>query len=252
MQSSNSSSNDKGAPLEGKAAASAQERRQTTRVECCYQVLAREGESRFTASVVNMGMGGIRLLSSRLFSQDDSLTLEQSATHSGPVTLRVVWSRPHPEPSAAPDEPCYVTGAVYQGSVEQLENSWVKPALRRLGFEALSGRERRRHVRARAEVDARLWIGEPLSMRGFRCQVIDLGLGGALIRIDESLSAQAGTAVSLEVAVGETERLPARVIYERVAPGAEFPRYYGLSFETDAVTRAQTRLVESLLQSMIG
>ena len=240
------------APLEGEppiSAAespllSAQERRQTTRVECCYQVRGRHGEESFEASVVNMGMGGMRLLCAQELVSHDTLILEQASMHSGPVTVRVVWSRPQPEPEAP-----FVVGVVYHGSVEQLENSWVKPTLGRLGFDSLSGRERRRYIRAREEIRARLWSAD----ESVACQLFDLGLGGALVQADRALpEVRPGERVFLEVSIGETERLPARVVYERTGPTQAATRAYGLAFETDASTRAQTRLVESILQSMMA
>jgi hypothetical protein len=221
----------------------ARERRQSNRADCCYQVELVRGDERVDASVINMGLGGIRFLATCTLQRGDCVELSESAMGLGPASVRVAWVRPE-----APGR--FEYGGIYHGPVDQLDPSWVKPALQRLGFEAPTRYERRRHQRANLAVDARLLRQD----REIVCRLIDLGLGGALIQADEALPQ--GCVLKLEVQAPEAldgellsgEPLAATLIYTRPDPDGGFR--LGLAFEADRMTRAQARLVESYLQAM--
>lgn len=211
------------------------ERRQTIRVDCCYQVgCALHGEE-FPGTVSNMGLGGMRLLIPRRLDNGSELTLTQADLDSGPVTSKVIWTRQLRSGEVE-------TGLAYEGPPARLQQSWVKPALQRLGFEVMPENERRQHVRVNVKTTASL---EAAGQR-LPCTVVDLGLGGALI--EGSLNGvQSGDACSLQVDIPECEPLAARLVYIHALDDGS---RCGLRFEPDRLTRAQARLVEGYLSAL--
>jgi hypothetical protein len=221
--------------MEKKHRTPAVERRNTTRVDCCYQVECGHPQGSFRASVVNMGLGGMRLLCNQELQAEDCLSLRQADM--GSLSVRVVWCR------ARTSGDNFECGVVYSDSLEQLENSWVKGALRRLGFEAKSLYERRRTLRARTSVDADL----SLAGKVYSCTILDLGLGGALVETARPiLGIQDGAPVNLAVRIEGAEPLAAQIVYTRHLDGGQ---QLGLCFDADRLTQAQARLVEGYLQA---
>lgn len=220
-----------------------QERRQTTRVDCCYQVDCTLDGAEFAATVINMGLGGMRFLAPHQLAADDLVSLRQPGLVLAPVTVRVVWARQQGSSSA------FETGVVYMGPVQQLDSSWVKSALQRLGFEGAVN-ERRRHLRTQVDAQGVVHLeGVPLV-----CRVLDLGLGGALIQTDHPIPrAREGSPLLLEVNLQSCQdKLAARIVYMRnpqEVEKEETARRYGLCFDNDQITRALAKLVEGYLQA---
>ena len=223
--------------MEKKLIAPAAERRNTMRVDCCYQVECTRPEGSFKASVINMGLGGMRLLSAQELQAEECFSVQQADM--GSLSVRVVWCRPR----STGDN--FETGVVYRDGLEQLENSWVKGALRRLGFETRSLYERRRTLRARISVQADL----TLAGKVYGCTMLDLGLGGALVETPKPiLGVQEGAKVNLAVQLEGAEPLSARIVYSRQLEGGS--EQHGLCFDADRLTQAQARLVEGYLQAL--
>lgn len=207
------------------------ERRQTTRIECCYQVQCSHPGGSWEASVVDMGLGGLRLRTANGVQAGQRLTLKQNDNAFGEIQVEVVWARPL--------EGCQrECGVVYRCDVEAMERSWVKDALRRLGFEKSHLYERRRHVRRHTTASANLDFGSETVV----ATILDLGLGGALVEIGRELPA--GQALQLASPLLEG-RLQCQVIYCRQAAEKRFR--CGLSFESTAANRLQARLLEGYL-----
>ncbi|MFN8607264.1 MAG: PilZ domain-containing protein [Vulcanimicrobiota bacterium] len=219
--------------------AKTQERRITTRVDCCYPVDCEVAGERFAGTVTNMGLGGMRLLSSRQLSSDSSLQIFSHEPGWGPVATRVVWSR---ERSGGDD---FESGMVYRDGLQELDSSWVKTALQHLGFESSSLYERRRTLRAATSLQAQLAVaGKP-----YPCIMRDLGLGGALVETASPiLGIQDGAAVSLEVSLPDKQVLFAKIVYSRLLPSGH--QQHGLSFDPDRHNQAQARLVEGYLEAL--
>lgn len=225
--------------MEEKIAAPAAERRNTTRVDCCYQVECTGPPGTFKASVTNMGLGGMRLLTEEELRPEDCLNIQQTDMGWGSLSVRVVWCRPR----ASGDN--FEAGVVYRDGLQELENSWVKGALQRLGFETNSLYERRRTLRARTQVEAGLKVAGKM----YTCTMLDLGLGGALVETAKSIAGiQEGASVSLEVHLQGAEPLAARIVYSRTMPNDA--QQHGLCFAADRLTQAQARLVEGYLQAL--
>ncbi|MBI3927441.1 MAG: PilZ domain-containing protein [Armatimonadetes bacterium] len=186
------------------------------------------------ASVINMGLGGLLLLSERLLPAGALLEIRQKDAQRGPVQVEVIWSRPRPESNR------FECGGKYRGSSEQLERSWIKPALQRLGFEAPDMYERRRFRRVRLQLEARLRLGEV----AHECLVLDLGLGGALVESRDSVRADEGQPVVLSIAVDGEPNLAGHLVYSVAGS-----RRFGLCFAEDAANRREIRLVEGYLQA---
>lgn len=211
------------------------ERRQTTRVECCYQVECSHASGNWQASVVDMGLGGLRLRSLRVPEVGEQLVLQQSDHSFGDIQVEVVWTRLLADAQRE-------FGVVYRCDVESMERSWVKDALRRLGFETAALYERRRHVRRHTTASATLEGPPGLSAAA---TILDLGLGGALI--ETALEISAGNEFQLRSPLLENS-LHCRVIYCRQAGSNRYR--CGLSFEPGSENRLQARLLEGYLGAL--
>jgi hypothetical protein len=216
-----------------------QERRVTTRVDCCYPVDCELAGQRFAGTVTNMGLGGMRLLSERELEREGSLMIFSHEPGWGPVAARVVWSR---ERNGSDD---FETGLIYRDGLQELDSSWVKAALQHLGFESASLYERRRTLRAATSLQAQLAVaGKP-----YPCIMRDLGLGGALVETPSAiLGIQDRAAVTLEVNLPDKQILFAHVVYSRLLPSGH--QQHGLSFDPDRHNQAQARLVEGYLEAL--
>lgn len=175
---------------------------------------------------MNLGLGGLCLVGHHKLEVGHELTVCPTEEGWEGVTARVVWT--------VGDE----TGLVYAGPLEKLEHSWVKKALQQLGFESLDLYERRRYVRAPADVAARLKNGEV----EYPCVLKDLGLGGALVQTKKPAPLEPGTRVQLQMESDLDDPLPARLAYRR-------KDLLGLCFEPDRLTRSQLRLLQGYLRS---
>ena len=216
-----------------------QERRVTTRIDCCYPVECELDGSRFSGSVTNMGLGGMRLLSDRELSRDTTFHIHSQEPGWGSLTVRVVWCR------ARPESDDFETGLVYHDGLQELENSRVKAALQHLGFESGSLYERRRTLRAATSLQAQLTVAG----RAYPCVMRDLGLGGALVETPSPiLGIQDRAAVNLEVNLPDKQVLFAHVIYSRLLPSGH--QQHGLCFDPDRHNQAQARLVEGYLEAL--
>lgn len=209
-----------------------EERRKTLRAPCCYPVRYQASQGEFTANVIDLGYGGMRILGGRSLSVDEQLRVTP-ADGGEPVSARVVWSE------ASGQE--YESGLVYLGPLPELNRSWVKSALRGLGFEGNRVHERRQYVRRPTELSGKLWPGQeaqPVSL-------VDVSLGGALLRsLEPHSTLAAGTEVRLELSLdGLNEPLNGKIVYQR-------EELIGLAFQEDRLTRAQTRLLEGYLRAL--
>lgn len=216
-----------------------QERRVTTRVDCCYPVECEQGSERFPGTVTNMGLGGMRLLSERELETDAALHVHSHEAGWGALAARVVWSRPRTHGDD------FETGLIYRDGLEELDNSWVKAALKHLGFESKSLYERRRTLRANTSLQAHLAVaGKP-----YACVMRDLGLGGALVETPAPIiGIQDRAAVTLEVNLPDKQILFAHVVYSRLLPSGH--QQHGLCFDLDRHNQAQARLVEGYLEAL--
>lgn len=213
------------------------ERRQTIRVDCCYQISCSIQGEELGGSVSDMGLGGMRLLIPRRLPNGTIITLEQKDLGSGAVEARVIWTRQLRSGEVE-------TGLAYEGPPARLEQSWIKPALQRLGFEIMPEQERRQHVRVNLSAAGHL----NMHNRQIPCTVVDLGLGGALVEGPPPLDGmQAGDTCMLTVQIPDCEPLAASLVYlNEVDTGWRG----GLRFEPDRLTRAQARLVEGYLSAL--
>lgn len=225
--------------MKKKISAPTAERRHTTRVECCYQVECQGSDGKFPASVINMGLGGMRLLMDHEVPPEAILSVQQTHQGWGALTVRVVWTR------ARTGGDNFECGVVYKDTLEQLEKSWVKSALQRLGFDSKALYERRRTLRAPTSTPGILNVAS----RDYSCTVADLGMGGALVELAQPIvGLQEGARVTLSTQVEEVEPLKARLVYIRSLP--EGSQQCGLCFDPDKLTQAQARLVEGYLQAL--
>ena len=176
-----------------------EDRRRIVRLRCHYDVKAETNGKKFDATIVDMGLKGLRL---RCFQALKVGSLVKVATpvpivgaEAEEVVCEVVWNK-QPERN-------FVTfaGMVYKSDDKTMGRSWVKYFLKELGFSQELIYSKRRHVRAECFMEGKLVLrdGTPHKVR-----LYNLGVGGALVELGQALELQQ----TVELQVGPYEELP--------------------------------------------
>jgi PilZ domain len=175
-----------------------EERRQSLRLKCRYAVYALEGKKIHEIMVADIGPRGLRFNTVKKFRAGQKLeliyrgvpgeqltrlplrTLQKSESK---LPCKVLWCQKETD--------AYQVGLCFEA--EDLNKTWVKPVLDKMGLGREAFTERRRQTRARACINADLRVEEE-SLTGL---LTNIGLGGALFQSDKHLDA--GQGVSLTV-----------------------------------------------------
>lgn len=155
------------------------EKRRTTRIRCAIDVMCFGLKSSFNAKVVDMGIRGARVeVPHRVKTgEKHNLKLSQAFPTGMPfendsVWMRVVWCRKKRYMNVIE------AGFVYDDTEKNMERSWVKYILRRLGLDTKGIFEHRKKLRVSGKLPLRYTIpGRELFQDG---EVINLGVGGLL------------------------------------------------------------------------
>ncbi len=154
------------------------ERRKLVRLRCSYEVKVVYKDKKFKATVVDIGLQGLKLRTGQPLKVGDRLTLSSPAPISGapsqPVEGKVAWIK---SPGRS-----YLTyaGLVFTTSKEDMGQSWVKSFLRELGFTPKSIFTQRRFVRADCFLTCSFTIPESGRVVS-QARVYNLGVGGMLL-----------------------------------------------------------------------
>jgi len=226
------------------------EKRYSPRVRCLVDAqIITHGEKRLSAVIVEISLDGMRLYSDKkLLPEDKVLILHQKPQDAsaerlpyegGPVTMRVVWSR---RKSGGKQ---FVSGLQYADTKKNLQDSWAASLLQLYGVSVGIASQRRKKIRI--SVDLPLSIALPLEM--VTGQVLDLGVGGALI----STSLDVSKKDILGFRIGpyrnlETLFIDGRIAHQRyVASTRKWT--YGIIFTK--MTEKQSQLLNSYLTMLI-
>jgi len=165
------------------------EKRFSPRVRCLVDArLITPDKKEMNAVIVEVSLDGMRLYSNkRLIPEDRVMILQQKPEEAsaekihcegGPVTMRVVWSRKRS------GEKQFVSGLQYADTKKNLQDSWVAEMLQLYGVSVGIASQKRKKVRISADLP--ISIALPLEM--VSGQVLDLGVGGALISTSLDIS----------------------------------------------------------------
>lgn len=156
------------------------ERRLTARVTCKYPVSCRTKAGAMVGDVLDLSANGLRLATDRSLRKGEKLKVDppRGLREAGEAVTGVVrWCRRRGDNS-------YQVGV----SLVPGAKSWVGRALRELGLNPDAPRERRRFIRVSGKLEVELRDdGNPV-LTG---ELLDLSLGGALVRCSSKLSKRA-------------------------------------------------------------
>ncbi|GEM_PF-829445 len=227
------------------------EKRFSPRVRCLVDAqIITPDKKKLDAVIVEISLEGMRLYSDKkLIPEDRVMILQQKpkedaagqiSYEGGPATMRVVWCR------KKSDGKQFVCGLQYADTKKNLQDSWVASLLQHYGVSVGVASQKRKKIRI--SVDLPISIAHPLEM--VSGQVLDLGVGGALIstNIDISrkdiLGFRIGPYRSLE-----TLFIDGKIAHQRYVASAK--RWtYGILFTR--VTEKQSHLLNSYLTVVIG
>lgn len=145
------------------------ERRETVRLRCRFPVQAKAGKENFEVVVLNASLTGLCLESERKLKPKRELMLHYDEL-GGPVSVKVAWCR------ALKGSSKYQSGVIYGSGKEELKDSWIKPALKKMGFKPGRIGEKRKLLRVQGSYKCLL-----KSMAGdvyTDAEVVNLSIGG--------------------------------------------------------------------------
>ncbi len=229
----------------GGSSPSTGERRGVIRVQCRYPVTCFVERAAFHATVVDMGVRGMRLQLAQRLRPKQIVQVQYSGAQSrrysvDTVRCEVSWVRRTARGKLE-------VGLRYDDLEPNLERSWVKAILRELGFRAGSIFQRRKARRVVAMLHVKLNMAGHPPMTG---RVLDLGVGGALLQVNEHLNQGQTLVMDLGPALG-LRALPVstEVVSCRYEPQSQTwfcgTRFLGLS---DKKLGLISRYVEKLLK----
>lgn len=173
----------------GPASTGFRERRKLIRMRCAYEVKGLLGDKKFKATVVDIGVQGLKLRTGQQLKVGDKLRLAPPEDGIGrganPVEGKVVWVKSTDKSYARH------VGIVFTTKKEEMGSSWVKVFLKELGFKPKAIFTNRRFIRADCFLDARFQsrqVGREVTGR-----VYNLGVGGMLLESNYDLPSNEGT-----------------------------------------------------------
>lgn len=154
------------------------ERRDTIRLHCHIQVLVRIKTAMIDAKVVNASLTGLCIEVERAIKPKTTMTLHRDEFGEA-VEAKVAWCRV-PRGSKK-----YHVGLAYLSNEDQLKSSWIKPALKQLGFAVGRIGEKRKLLRVpgRYRCFLQSLAGETYAIG----ELTNLSVGGCLVESEVEL-----------------------------------------------------------------
>lgn len=185
---------------------STEDRRKVIRLRCRFAVYCIDLKEITPATVVDMGLQGLRLECAKGLKKEARVSLvyrgavgergavslaqleqnRQAAIESG-VRCKVSWSRKEKHLKT------YQVGLTYADSPERMSRSWVKRILKEIGLDEKSIFQRRKIVRVISCIPCR--IGRHANTQ--RGRVVNMGAGGALLQTEEPF--EKGSLLELDI-----------------------------------------------------
>ncbi len=160
------------------------ERRKLVRLRCAYEVKGTVGEKKFKATIVDIGVEGLKLRTGQHLKIGEKVVLappgQGVSVQALPVEGKVVWIKTTEKSYARH------AGLVFTTKKEDRAKTWVSMFLKELGFNAKMVYTKRRFIRADCFLDARYHakqVGRDVTGR-----VYNLGIGGMLLETNYDLT----------------------------------------------------------------
>ena len=162
-----------------------EDRRSVPRCPCNLK-LTYVGESGVSgeAKLIDVSSKGIQIETDHPLNKNTAVALnspqEQELEISSPLMTHVIWSNP-----SVADDQNFRSGLALPDELED-EPTWLDSLLESLGY-SYDGSQRRRHIRAEAAIAGKLILDEDSEARTHDVSVLNLGMGGALIKAPDTL-----------------------------------------------------------------
>lgn len=160
-----------------------EERRKLVRMRCSYEVKGQVADKKFKATVVDIGLQGLKLRTGHLLKVGDKVILSPPAQGLGntasPVEGKVAWVKITGRGFAR------YLGISFTTKKEDMGQSWVKLLLKELGFKPSTIFTNRRFIRADCFLDATYHVNQ--IGRAVTGRVYNLGVGGMLLESNYDL-----------------------------------------------------------------
>ncbi len=154
------------------------ERRDTIRLGCRIPVLAKVKTSMVDTKVINASLTGLCLELEKPIKPKTKLTLHKDELGE-PVEAKVVWCR------GLRGSAKYQAGVTYLSDSESLKNSWIKPALKQLGFTVGRIGEKRKLLRVPGRY--RCFLKSMAGDTYAKGELTNLSVGGCLVESEVEL-----------------------------------------------------------------
>lgn len=154
------------------------ERRETIRLSCSIGVLAKTTKGQREAKVINASLTGLCLELESKIKPKTQLSLHRPE-HGDPVHAKVVWCR------AVKGSDRWHAGVNLGDDKSMLKNSWLKPALKDLGFSVGRISEKRKLLRVPGS--GRCFLKSLAGETYGKGSILNLSAGGALVESEVQL-----------------------------------------------------------------
>lgn len=227
------------------------EKRFSPRVRCLVDSrLITSDKKEISAVIVEISLDGMRLYSDKkLIPEDRVMVMQQKPDDAaaekiycegGPVTMRVVWSR------KKTGDKHFVSGLQYADTKKNLQDSWAAEMLQLFGVSVGIASQKRKKIRISADLPVSIAL--PLEMVGG--EVLDLGVGGALISTSVDISKKD----ILGFRIGpyksfETLFIDGKIAHQRYVASTK-KWTFGIIFT--GINEKQSQLLNSYLSYLVG
>ena len=190
------------------------ERRKKLRVRTYIRLEVATESGRVSAIVTDLSLDGMRMRCQHLVTEGQRVEVffpdSSDPEATGSVRCRIVWVQKLEQVGRASFE----AGLAFEDSRDNMKRSWVRYVLEQLGFDESKTFQKRKFLRVKGKIPARIFTaggGEPLAG-----EVINLGVGGALLALDAPL--ERDSQIHCEICLWRilpALRLPCRVLAVR-------------------------------------
>lgn len=174
-----------------------EERRDIIRLECSIKATLKTKKTTRECRVTNASLTGLGLELENKIRKKTPITVHRNQ-YGGPVSGTVLWCR------FARGSNRYQVGMAYKDDPEMLKNSWIKPALKDLGFQVGKISEKRQLTRVRGH-HRRCFLKSPSGDTYSSGEVQNLSIGGISVDCEVEMPKGLQLVVKIDAAGGVPE-----------------------------------------------
>lgn len=169
------------------------ERRDIVRLECSVRATLKTGKFTHECRVTNASLTGLGLEMESKLRRKTAVVVHRDKS-GGPVRGTVMWCRQQKGSNR------YLLGIAYENNPEMLKASWIKPALKELGFTVGRINEKRQLTRVPGH-HRRCFLKSPTGETYSTGEVLNLSIGG--ISVDSEVEIPKGLHLLIKIDAGD-------------------------------------------------